>query len=187
MFHLKSVEEGHVSLIRHFECNIKVGGQLVHHVGILVKKDKVPLLDSKGRKAKTRAFLGSNLIRIALNEFCETFGEECLHLFECPIGISPLWFSTLCLYYYTDVFEKAGIGASSVKADDPSNDKDEGDNKPDSSRSKDNKPQNKGNNQAKPEQGSQENESKQKDQGRQCHKKIDTLSGYTGRVMVGDK
>ena len=54
--------------------------------------DKVPLLDSKGRKAKTPTLLGSNLIRIAFNELCEVFGEELLHLFECPIGISPLWF-----------------------------------------------------------------------------------------------
>ena len=67
-----------------------MGGQLVHRVGILVKKDKIPLVDSKGRKAKTPALLGSNLIRIAVNEFCETFGEDCLRLFECPKGISPL-------------------------------------------------------------------------------------------------
>ena len=108
LFYLKGVEEGHILLTRHFEVDIKVGGQLVHHVGILVKKDKVPLMDSKGRKAKTSALLGSNLICIALNEFCETFGEEPLRLFECPIGISPLWFSTLCLYYYAHAFEKPG-------------------------------------------------------------------------------
>ena len=61
---------------KHFECDIEVGGQLVHRVGILVKKDKIPLVDSKGRKAKTPALLGSNLIRIAVNEFCELFGED---------------------------------------------------------------------------------------------------------------
>ena len=41
LFHLKGVEEGHVSLMRHFKCDIEVGGQVVHRVGILVKKDKV--------------------------------------------------------------------------------------------------------------------------------------------------
>ena len=108
LFSLRGVEEGNVPLSKHFECNIEVGGQIVHRVGILVKKDKVPLVDSKGRKAKTPALLGSNLIRIAVNEFCETFGEECLRLFECPTGISHLWFSTLCLYYYTHVHKKQG-------------------------------------------------------------------------------
>ena len=53
--------------------------------------------------------------------------------------------------------------------------------------SKDSKSQNKSNNQTKIEQSSQENKSKQKDQGKQCRKKIDTLGGYAGGVMVGDK
>ena len=130
LFNLKGVEEGHVPLTRHFECDIEVGGQLFHCIGILVKKDKVPLVDSKGRKAKTLALLGSNLICITLNEFCETFGKECLCLFECPVGISSLWFSTLCLYYYAHIFKKAVVGASSVKTDNPSNDKDRGNNEP---------------------------------------------------------
>ena len=176
LFHLKGMEEGNVPLTRHFECNIEVGGQLVHCVGVLVKKDKVPLLDSKGQKAKTPALLGSNLIRIALNEFCKVFGEEPLRLFECPFGISPLWFSTLCLYYYAHIFEKAGVGASSVKTDDLSNDK--GSNASKSSRSRDNKSQSQGNNQTKSESKSQGSKSNQKDQGKQCRKKVDTLCGF---------
>ena len=71
VFNLKGVEEGHIPLTRHFECDIELGGQTIHHVGILVKKDKVPLLDSKGRKAKTPTLLGSNLIHITLNEFLQ--------------------------------------------------------------------------------------------------------------------
>ena len=62
LFSLQRIEEGHVPLSKHFKCDIEVGGQLVHWVGILVKKDKIPLLDSKGRKAKTPALLGSILI-----------------------------------------------------------------------------------------------------------------------------
>ena len=122
LFYLKGVEEGHVPLERHFEVDVEVGGQTVHRVGILVKKDKIPLIDSKGRKAKTPALLGSNLIHLALKEFCEIHGEDSVRLFECPLGISPLWFSTLCLYYYAHFFKKTGVGASSVSADDPNND-----------------------------------------------------------------
>ena len=36
LFNLKGMEEGNVSLTRHFECDIEVGGQTVHCVGILV-------------------------------------------------------------------------------------------------------------------------------------------------------
>ena len=120
LFHLKGIKEGHVPLTRHFEVDIKVGGQLVHSVGILVKEGKAPFIDSKGHKAKTPALLGSNLIRIALNKFVELHREECLHLFECPVGISPMWFSTHCLYYYAHIYLKTGVGASSVSADNPS-------------------------------------------------------------------
>ena len=137
LFNLKGVEEGHVPLTRHFECDIEVGGQVVHQVGILVKKDKVPLVDSKGKNAKTPALLGSNLISLALNEFCGTFREECIRLFECPVDISPLWFSTLCLSYYAHITKKAGVGASSVSSD-PSNDKDKEGNDPDTSKTKGN-------------------------------------------------
>ena len=44
LFNLKEVEEGH------FKCDIEVRGKVVHRVGILTKKDKVPLVNSKGRK-----------------------------------------------------------------------------------------------------------------------------------------
>ena len=27
-------------------------------------------------------------------------GEMCLELFECPAGVDPLYFSTLCVYFY---------------------------------------------------------------------------------------
>ena len=187
LFSLQGIEEGNVPLSKHFECDIEVGGQIVHHVGILVKKDKVPLVDSKGRKAKTPALLGSNLIRIAVNEFCEKFSEECLRLFKCPAGISPLWFSTLCLYYFAYVHQKAGVGASSVKTDDPSNDEDEGSNKHNPPKSKNSKGQSQNNSQAKSEQDPSKSKSSQTSKGKQCGKKLNTLGGYAGQVMVSDK
>ena len=125
LFSLRGIEEGHVPLSKHFECDIEVGGQLVHHVGILVKKDKIPLVDSKGRKAKTPALLGSNLIRKAVNEFCETFGEDCPTVISNVLGeLALLWFSTLCLYYYTHIHKKSEVGASLVKSNDPGKDED---------------------------------------------------------------
>ena len=186
LFSLQGVEEGHVPLSKHFECDIEVGGQLVHRVGILVKKDKIPLVDSKGRKAKTPALLGSNLIRIAVNEFCETFGEDCLRLFECPRGISPLWFSTLCLYYYAHIHKKSGVGASSIKSDDPSKDKDGNSCNDQSSKPKCSQEQHQNSNQAKAEKDSSKSKNTQTGTRKQHDKKLNTLGGYAGRVMVGD-
>ena len=39
LFSLRGIEEGHIPLSKHFECDIEVGGQIVHRVGILVKKE----------------------------------------------------------------------------------------------------------------------------------------------------
>ena len=131
-----------------------MGGQLVHCIGILVKKDKIPLVNSKGQKAKTPALLGSNFIRIAVNEFCETFGEDCLRLFECPRGISPLWFSTLCLYYYAHIHKRSGVGASSLQSDDPSKDEDRNSRNDQPSKSRCSQEQRQNSNQAKSEKDS---------------------------------
>ena len=187
LFSLRGIEEGNVPLSKHFKCNIEVGGQIVHRVGILVKKDKVPLVDSKGRKAKTPALLGSNLIRIAVSKFCETFSKKCLRLFECPVGISPLWFSTLCLYYYAHVHKKSGAGASSVQTDDPSNDEDGSSNNNEPSKPRYNQGQSQRSSQAKSEKESGKSKNTQTGKGKQRSKKLDTLGGYAGRVMVGER
>ena len=83
--------------------------------------------------------------------------------------------------------KKTGVGASSVKTNDPSNDKDERDNKPSPLKSKYSKSQNSDNKQAKSRQDLRKGKSGQMDQGKQHHKKTNTLGGYAGRVMVGNK
>ena len=35
-----------------------------------------------------------------MEEFIRDHGETCLELFECPAGVDPLYFSTLCVYFY---------------------------------------------------------------------------------------
>ena len=101
------------------------------------------------------------------------------------MGISPLWSSTLCLYYYAHVTKKAGVGASSVLSN-PSNDKDKEGINPNTPKTKDSKSQNTNNNQTKQGKGSQ-SQSKQKDQNKSCKKKINTLGSYASQVMVGNK
>ena len=49
LFNLKGVEDGCVPLTKYFSVDIQVGSRLIHDIGILVKKDNIPLTDSKGR------------------------------------------------------------------------------------------------------------------------------------------
>ena len=63
LFNLKGVEDGCVPLTKYFSVDIQVGGRLVHDIGILIKKDNIPLTDSKGRSTRAPAILGCNLIR----------------------------------------------------------------------------------------------------------------------------
>ena len=49
LFNLKGVEDGCVPLTKYFLVDIQVRGRLVHDTGILIKKDNIPLTDSKGR------------------------------------------------------------------------------------------------------------------------------------------
>ena len=62
LFNLKGVEDGCVPLTKYFSVDIQVGGRLIHDTGILVKKDNIPLTDSKGRSTQAPAILGCSLI-----------------------------------------------------------------------------------------------------------------------------
>ena len=122
-----------------------------------------------------------------VNEFCETFGEDCLRLFECPKGISPLWFSTLCLYYYAHIHKKSGVGASSVQSDDPSKNQDRNSRNNQPSKTRHSQEQCKYNNEDKSEKDSGKSKNTQTGSGRQRNKKLNTLEGYAGQVMVGHR
>ena len=117
LFNLKGVEDGCVPLTKYFSVDIQVGGRLVHDIGILVKKDNIPLTDSKGRSTRTPAILGCNLIRKGLEEFIRDHGETGLKLFECPVGVDPLYFSTLCVYFYAERQKVINQAKEMVKRD----------------------------------------------------------------------
>ena len=82
---------------------------------------------------------------------------------------------------------KSGGRGIVCKTNDPSNDKDEGSNKHNPSKPKNNKDQNQSNKQTNLEQDSSKSKSSQTSKGKQHSKKLNTLGGYAGRVMVGDK
>ena len=52
-----------------------------------------------------------------MEEFIRDHGETCLELFECPAGVDPLYFSTLCVYFYAEHQKVINQAKEKVKRD----------------------------------------------------------------------
>ena len=89
------------------------------------------------------------------------------------------------MYYYTHIHKKSGVGASSVQSDDPSKDEDINSHNNQLSNCSQEHCQN--SNQAKSEKDSGKSKNTQNGTRKQRVKKLNTLGGYAGRVMVGDR
>ena len=178
LFNLKGVEDGCVPLTKYFSVDIQVGGRLVHNIGVLIKKDIIPLTDSKGRSTWAPAILGCNLIQKGMEEFIRDHGETCLELFECPAGVDPLYFSTLCVNFYTERQKVIDQAKEKVKRDVSVNSTGVGDGQQGSrpSENTNESTQSTQPNQPKPSTTSYSKKNKSKSQ---------YLGGYAGKVMVG--
>ena len=184
LFNLKGVEDGCVPLTKYFSVDIQVGGRLIHDIGILVKKDNIPLTDSKGRSTRTPAILGCNLIHKGLEEFIRDHGGMCLELFECPVGVDPLYFSTLCVYFYAECQKVINQAKETVKRDVSINSTGVGDGK------QGNRPSASTNVSTQPNQTNQPKQPKPNTSGSSKKKpksKSQYLGGYAGKVMVGSR
>ena len=80
-----------------------------------------------------------------------------------------------------------GVGTPSVQSDDPSKDKDGNSRNDQPSKSKRSQEQCQNSNQAKSEKDSSKSKYSQTGTRKRCDKKLNTLGGYAGRVMVGDR
>ena len=182
LFNLKGVEDGCVPLTKYFSVDIQVGGRLIHDIGILVKKDNIPLTDSKGRSTRTPAILGCNLIHKGLEEFIRDHGETGLKLFECPVGVDPLYFSTLCVYFYAERQKVIDQAKEMVKRDVSVNSTGVGDGQ------QGNRPSASTNDSTQPNQTNQPKQPKPNTSGsskKNPKSKSQYLGGYAGKVMVG--
>ena len=74
-----------------------------------------------------------------------------------------------------------------VQSDDPSKDEDKNSNNGQSSKPKCNQEQRQSSNQAKSEKDSSKSKNTRTGKGKQRDKKLNTLGGYAGRVMVSDR
>ena len=90
------------------------------------------------------------------------------------------------MYYYAHIHKKLGVGASSVQSDDPSKGNDRNSHNNQTSKPKHSREQCKNSNEAKSDKNSGKRNNIQTESGKQCNKKLNTLGGYAGRVMVGN-
>ena len=91
------------------------------------------------------------------------------------------------MYYYAHIHKKSGVGASSVQSDDPSKDDDGNNRNNQPLRPKRNQEYGKNSNEAKSDKDSGKSKNTQTGSGKHRNKKLNTLGGYAGRVMVGDR
>ena len=95
---------------------------------------------------------------------------------------------TLLVLLRTPTFiKKSGVGASSVQSDDPSKDNDRNSHDDQPLRPKRSQEHCKNSNEAKSNKDSGKSKNTQTGSGKQRNKKLNTLGGYAGRVMVGDR
>ena len=90
------------------------------------------------------------------------------------------------MYYYAQIHKKSGIGASSVKSDDLSKDEEGNSCNDQPPKFKRGQEQHQNSNRAKLEKHPDESKNTQNGTRKQCDKKLNTLGGYAGRVMVSN-
>ena len=112
-----------------------------------------------------------------MEEFIRDHGETCLELFVCPAGVDPLYFSTLCVYFYAKHQKVIDQAKEKVKRDVSVNSTGVGDSQR-GSRPSENTNESTQPNQPKPNTtGYSKNKPKSKSY----------LGGYAGKVMVGSR
>ena len=92
------------------ELNLDFWGILVPKVGVLITQETNELSD-EFHKTILPGIIGWNLIKLAYQVFVEKYGLLSLENFICPMGISALLFSQLCVFHHSKV---GGIQSDSV-------------------------------------------------------------------------
>ena len=108
---------------------------------------------------------------------------DCLCVWQALV---PCGFPPFAYIIMPTSIKKTGIGASSVKTDYPNNDEDGSSNQHNPSKPKYNQGQSQKGSQTNSEKDSSKGKYTQTGKGKQCSKKLNTLGGYTSRVMVSD-
>ena len=116
IFRLKSASDTVMPVKYCLSMDIGIYGTVVPDVGILVLDDHATVSASKLSR-KANVVVGWNLIKIAYEQFCKTYGDSTIRLCQCPPDMSPSLFAQLVIYHQTSNTEQSsgGISASTGK------------------------------------------------------------------------
>ena len=87
-------------------------GLKVPNVGFLIINEPNKVLEKK-HHTKLPGIIGWNLIWLMFKVFTNKYGEESFKSFQCLVGVNPLLFSQLCLYFYAEVKKDHNYGVQS--------------------------------------------------------------------------
>ena len=114
-----------------------------------------------------------------MEEFIRDHGETCLELFECPAGVDPLYFNTLCVYFYAERQKVINQAKEKVKRDVSVNSTGVGDGQQGS------RPSENTNESTQPNQSNKPKPNTTGYSKKKPKSKSQYLGGYAGKVMVG--
>ena len=81
------------------------------NVDVLIVEDPSQVLEKK-HQLKLPGIVGWNLVWLSYNTFIEKYRTSGFNSFTCLEGVSPLLFSQLCVYHYSDTSGSSGLGVS---------------------------------------------------------------------------
>ena len=91
LFQLTATNNGKLHISIYVELDLDFLGIVGPKVGVLITKEPNELLETC-HKTKLSGVVGWNVIKLAYEVFVKNYGVLCLENFDCPTGLSPLFF-----------------------------------------------------------------------------------------------
>ena len=113
LFNLTAANDGQLPVKQYTVLEVNFLYLKVLNVGFLIMDEPNKVLEKK-HYTKLPRIISWNLIQLAFKVFTNKYGEEGFNSFQCPVGVNPLLFSQLCLYYYAGVAKDHNCEVQSV-------------------------------------------------------------------------
>ena len=113
LFNLTAANDGQLPTRKFIKWDVNFMGLKVPNVGFLVIDEPNKVLEKKTH-TKLSGIISWNLMWLVFEVFKNKYGEESFNSFQCPVGVNPLLFPHLCLYYYAEVAKDHDYGVQSV-------------------------------------------------------------------------
>ena len=109
LLNLTVANDGQLPMRKYVKVDVTFGGLKVLNVGFLIIDEPNRVLDNK-HQTKLPGIIAWNLIWFTYEVFVDKYGEGKFNSFVCLVGVNPLLFSQLCLYYYAEISKEHDYG-----------------------------------------------------------------------------